>query len=247
MKNRIWNSIKTKLLIGALGASLAFSGAVSGVGSVTAYADLSEADIEALAKKQAELAAQQAIEDARSEAIAAWQQEYDKLRISHDNGTAEQQQKVFDIMQEAKENVKKMTNAALIESYQATVLLEMDRVYNVTPADVSSYLGLADTAKMIQCKYGDIVTLPFPVINYAPLSATNIIITPKVSTSPDEWPFVPDLTGITQVIPALPAYNPNVPIENMRQEVVFLFQVRNDVKTGYYKLDFDVVYNNNRS
>ncbi|MBR1441320.1 MAG: hypothetical protein IJ589_08860, partial [Lachnospiraceae bacterium] len=161
MKNRIWNSIKTKLLIGALGASLAFSGAVSGVGSVTAYADLSEADIEALAKKQAELAAQQAIEDARSEAIAAWQQEYDKLRISHDNGTAEQQQKVFDIMQEAKENVKKMTNAALIESYQATVLLEMDRVYNVTPADVSSYLGLADTAKMIQCKYGDIVTLPF--------------------------------------------------------------------------------------
>ncbi|MBR1440636.1 MAG: hypothetical protein IJ589_05360, partial [Lachnospiraceae bacterium] len=85
-------------------------------------------------------------------------------------------------------------------------------------------------------------TLPFPVINYAPLSATNIIITPKVSTSPDEWPFVPDLTGITQVIPALPAYNPNVPIENMRQEVVFLFQVRNDVKTGYYKLDFDVVY-----
>ncbi len=241
MKNTIWNSIRKKVVIGVLGLSLAFSGAVSGMGSTTAYA-LTDAEIEAIAKRQAELAAEQALESARDAAIAAWQKEYDKLRIGHDNGTAEQQQKVFDIMQEAKDNVKKMTSESMIESYKDTVILEMDRVYNVTPTDVTGYLGLADTAKMIQCKYGDIVTLPFPVVNYAPISATNIVITPKVSTSPDEWPFVPDLTGVTQVIPALPAYNPNVPIESMRQEVVFLFQVRNDVKTGYYKLDFDVVY-----
>ncbi len=245
MKNRIWNSIRKKVMIGVLGLSLAFSGVVSGAGSLTAFAGTGVYDANGNELSQDEvnaMAMADALASAKNEAIAALQKEYDKLRIGHDNATAEQQQKIFDIMQEAKENIKKMSSLDLISSYKDTVILEMDRVYNITPTDVNGYLALADTAKMIECKYGDIVTMPFPVINYAPISATNIIITPKVSTSPDEWPFVPDLTGVTQVIPALPAYNPNVPIESMRQELVFLFQVRNDVKTGYYKLDFDVIY-----
>ena len=126
----------------------------------------------------------------------------------------------------------------------------MDAVLNSTVAagDTASYLFLADNFTIPTVKYGETVTIPLPVINYSDAQLTDVVINPNMeSVATDDFPFEIQNSGYTQLIKAIPPYNPDKDILSLRQDLVYTFTVRQDVQTGYYPVKFDVLYTRNNA
>lgn len=134
--------------------------------------------------------------------------------------------------------------------YLTRVKEQMDAVLNSTVAagDTASYLFLADNFTIPTVKYGETVTIPLPVINYSDAQLTDVVINPNMeSVATDDFPFEIQNSGYTQLIKAIPPYNPDQDILSLRQDLVYTFTVRQDVKTGYYPVKFDVLYTRNNA
>ena len=134
--------------------------------------------------------------------------------------------------------------------YLTRVKDQMDAVLNSTVAagDTASYLFLADNFTIPTVKYGETVTIPLPVINYSDAQLTDVVINPNMeSVATDDFPFEIQNSGYTQLIKAIPPYNPDKDILSLRQDLVYTFTVRQDVKTGYYPVKFDVLYTRNNA
>lgn len=134
--------------------------------------------------------------------------------------------------------------------YLTRVKEQMDAVLNSTVAagDTASYLFLADNFTIPTVKYGETVTIPLPVINYSDAQLTDVVINPNMeSVATDDFPFEIQNSGYTQLIKAIPPYNPDKDILSLRQDLVYTFTVRQDVKTGYYPVKFDVLYTRNNA
>lgn len=113
------------------------------------------------------------------------------------------------------------------------------------PSSTSEFLALSDAFQTPTVVHGERVVIGLPVVNYSTVPLKDVIIQPKISNLVSEWPFVPNAAGSTKVIKQFPAYDNKKNIEDMRQEIGFEFEVRSDVKSGYYKLEFDVTYTRN--
>ena len=134
--------------------------------------------------------------------------------------------------------------------YLTRVKEQMDAVLNSTVAagDTASYLFLADNFTIPTVKYGETVTIPLPVINYSDAQLTDVVINPNMeSVATDDFPFEIQNSGYTQLIKAIPPYNPDKDILSLRQDLVYTFTVRQDVQTGYYPVKFDVLYTRNNA
>lgn len=134
--------------------------------------------------------------------------------------------------------------------YLTRVKEQMDAVLNSTVAagDTASYLFLADNFTIPTVKYGETVTIPLPVINYSDAQLTDVVINPNMeSVATDDFPFEIQNSGYTQLIKAIPPYDPNKDILSLRQDLVYTFTVRQDVQTGYYPVKFDVLYTRNNA
>lgn len=118
------------------------------------------------------------------------------------------------------------------------VEVEVDR----GPSSTSEFLSLSDTFQTPTVTHGETVVIGLPVVNYSTVPLNDVVVRPKISNKVDEWPFEPNAAGATKTIKQFPAYDNKKDIEDARQELGFLFVVREDVKTGYYKLEFDVTY-----
>ena len=119
--------------------------------------------------------------------------------------------------------------------YLTRVQDQMDAVLNSTVAagDTASYLFLADNFTIPTVKYGETVTIPLPVINYSDAQLTDVVINPNMeSVATDDFPFEIQNSGYTQLIKAIPPYNPDKDILSLRQDLVYTFTVRQDVQTG---------------
>ena len=113
------------------------------------------------------------------------------------------------------------------------------------PSSTSEFLALSDAFQTPTVTHGQKVVIGLPVVNYSTVPLNDVIIQPKISNLVSEWPFVPNAAGSTKVIKQFPAYDNKKNIEDSRQEIGFAFEVRPDVKSGYYKLEFDVTYTRN--
>ena len=126
--------------------------------------------------------------------------------------------------------------------YIADVKAKMDIIASGAMGTVSNYLFLTDNVDISVARYGQQCKVMLSVINLEETSLTNLIITPKVSTAVTEWPFQIKTSGYTRVIPDIPGNtNYDDAIAN-RREVTFDFVTRDDVYSGYYKLEFDVAF-----
>lgn len=113
---------------------------------------------------------------------------------------------------------------------------------DAVPSSTSDFLFLADNWQTPSVSYGQQVQIVLPVINYGKLPLKNLVVTPRTSASVKDWPFKLDTTGYTRTILHMPGYKSDRNIVDYRQEVNWVFTVRDDVLTGYYPLTFDVVY-----
>ncbi len=114
----------------------------------------------------------------------------------------------------------------------------------------ASFLALYNTYTTPSAKYGETVMIALPLVNYADSPIYDVVIRAEISNKVAEWPFVPDSAGAVQTVRAFPAYENKtganaVDMNATRQDVGFLFTVRDDVKTGYYPLKFSFVYTRN--
>ncbi|MCR5526667.1 MAG: hypothetical protein K6F39_04705 [Lachnospiraceae bacterium] len=117
----------------------------------------------------------------------------------------------------------------------------------------SSDAGAASTSDFIKpaatwftpvCEHGKDVYVVLPIVNMFKYDVKDVVVTPVVSEKTDEFPFEIDVTGFTQKIGTLKGEN-SEPDRNKRAEnCVWIFKTRNTVKSGYYKLNFNVVYTN---
>ena len=106
----------------------------------------------------------------------------------------------------------------------------------------SEFLKLADNYQTQTVQYGQSVIIALPVVNYSKSPLKDVVVTAKISNLVSEWPFVPNVAGATQTIRNFPAYDRDKDIHAVRQDIGFNFVVREDVKTGYYPIQFDFVY-----
>ena len=109
-------------------------------------------------------------------------------------------------------------------------------------SSTKEFLALSDTFQTPTVTHGETVVIGLPVVSYSTVPLKDVIVKPKISNKVDEWPFEPNVSGATKTIKQFPAYDNKKNIEDFRQELGFAFVVREDVKSGYYKLEFDVTY-----
>lgn len=131
---------------------------------------------------------------------------------------------------------------------------DSDEQPNTTVEDIdngvsstSEFLIVGDCVPTPTARYGQSVHLILPIYNLGVETVTNLVITPTVSTKVEEWPFRLDTVGLVQCVDYIPA-SPNKDIAYAnRREVEWDLVLRDDVLTGYYKLEFNVSYYRNGS
>lgn len=124
---------------------------------------------------------------------------------------------------------------ALMDSYLQKCLAER-------PQSTVDYLAVGNVYDAPVAKYGEGVVLILPILNLGTETLTNVIVTPVISNSVKEWPFEISRTGYAEEIGEIPgSHNMEEAYANHR-EVRYALATRQDVLSGYYKLDFNVVY-----
>ncbi len=163
--------------------------------------------------------------------------------------TGSDKQKILDMLEEARHKVGSDYNHAggyeEMRAYVSSVISMMDAVISAIPSSTSDFLSLADTYQTPTVKYGQAVTIVLPVVNFSTAELRDVMIKPHVSNLVNEWPFEPSSAGTTRNILSFPPYDNKKNMELVRQDVSFNFVVRQDVKSGYYPLKFDLTYTRN--
>ncbi len=90
--------------------------------------------------------------------------------------------------------------------------------------------------------HGQALYVVLPLVNMFDYNVHDVVVTPVLSSSTDTFPFEIDQTGFTQKIDTLVGENEQ-PDRNKRvQNCVWTFRTRDTVKSGYYKLEYQVTY-----
>lgn len=109
-------------------------------------------------------------------------------------------------------------------------------------SSTSEFLIVGDCVPTPTARYGQPVHIILPIYNLGLEAVTNLVITPTVSTKPEEWPFRLDTVGLVQTVDIVPASPVKAQAYNFRREVEWDLIVRDDAPTGCYKLEYNVSY-----
>ena len=84
-----------------------------------------------------------------------------------------------------------------------------------------------------------------PIYNMDETWIDDLTVTAVTSTDVNEWPFEIEKTGYVERVTEIPGSKTKEEAIANRREVHFNLKAREDVLTGYYKLDFKVIYRRN--
>ncbi|MCR5775330.1 MAG: hypothetical protein K6G42_09630, partial [Lachnospiraceae bacterium] len=93
-----------------------------------------------------------------------------------------------------------------------------------------------------EATYGQDCTIVLPIVNMFKYNLRDIIITPRLGAKTDDFPFEINNTGYTQKISTLVGEDAQPNYADRIYNCIWTFKTRENVKTGYYKLDFDITY-----
>jgi len=140
-----------------------------------------------------------------------------------------------------------------MDMYVADIKSQMDAFASQhgmqdTPlASTSEYIDLYPGLAIPNVKYGENCQVVLQLINHCDETLKNIVITPQISADVMKWPFEIEQTSYSQVVAALPGNESSATLYEYRQDIGWMFKVRQDVASGYYELNFDVIYERNNS
>ncbi|XME00989.1 COG1361 S-layer family protein [Lachnospiraceae bacterium C1.1] len=108
----------------------------------------------------------------------------------------------------------------------------------------SSYIVPGATWFTPTAVHGENVIVVLPLVNMLKENLTDVVVTPVVSEQTDEFPFEIFSTGFTQKIDTLVGEKAEKDRNKRAQNCVWAFKTRDDVKSGYYKINYNVLYTN---
>ena len=124
---------------------------------------------------------------------------------------------------------------ALMDAY-------VEKCLSRRPQSTIDYLAVGNMYDSPVAQYGEGVVLILPILNLGTEKITNVIVTPVISNSVKEWPFEISRTGYAEEIAEIPGSSTMEEAYANHGEVRYALATRQDVLTGYYKLDFNIVY-----
>ncbi|MBO6112718.1 MAG: hypothetical protein J6P45_06695 [Lachnospiraceae bacterium] len=113
-----------------------------------------------------------------------------------------------------------------------------------TATSTNPFLLPGNTWVTPQAKHGEYVYVVLPLVNMFKYNLQDVVVTPVVAAKTDEWPFEIETTGYTEKIATLVGEDQIPNAAERVQNCVWCFKTRDNVKTGYYKMDFKVTYTN---
>lgn len=191
----------------------------------------------------------EATDDEIEDAVNRLSSYYKSLKLIHEDKLTESQLKTLekicndarnyiagtDDIRRAQVETKESETKKLMDDYVAKCLADR-------PESTSEYLVVGNTYEAPVARYGEEVLVVLPIYNMGETWLTNVVVTPVLSGSVNEWPFEIDRTGYAEEISEIPgSVNAEEAFANHRQ-VHYTFRTREDVLSGYYKLEFNVVY-----
>ncbi len=93
-----------------------------------------------------------------------------------------------------------------------------------------------------EASHGQECILVLPIVNMFKYNITDVIITPRLGAKTDDFPFEITNTGYTQKVDVLVGEDAQPNYADRVHNCVWVFKTRDNVKTGYYKIDFDITY-----
>ncbi len=118
----------------------------------------------------------------------------------------------------------------------------VEKCLSLRPKSTIEYLAVGNLYDSPVAGYGEGVVLILPILNLGEETLTNVIVTPVISNSVKEWPFEISRTGYAEEIAEIPGSHNIEEAYANHGEVRYALATRQDVLTGYYQLDFNVVY-----
>lgn len=134
---------------------------------------------------------------------------------------------------------------AEVMAYVSATKSEMDALVASQPTSTSEFLIVGDLYETPTVKHGENVLIILPIYNMDETWIDDVTVTAVTSTSVDEWPFEIEKTGYVERVTEIPGSRTKEEAVSNRREVLFNLKAREDVLTGYYKLDFSVLYRRN--
>ena len=111
---------------------------------------------------------------------------------------------------------------------------------NVATNEVN--IDLLDTWKTPVATYGQTVNIVLPLVNLGTDNLRDIIVSPEISTSTEEFPFEIEKTSYNVYINDLPGTDSGLSPIDRRREVTYTFKTRENVSSGYQRLNFKITY-----
>ncbi len=111
-----------------------------------------------------------------------------------------------------------------------------------TATTTNPFLMPGNTWVTPEATYGQDCIVVLPIVNMFKYNITDIIITPRLGARTDDFPFEIGNTGYTQKVDVLVGEDAQPNYADRIHNCVWIFHTRENVKTGYYKLDFDITY-----
>lgn len=110
------------------------------------------------------------------------------------------------------------------------------------PSSTSDFIMVGGNWVTPTVTYGQTVNIVLPVVNMGSVNLSNVTVTPVTSNLVSEWPFEIQTSGYTQTIPDLPGKGNGQSDMDRRRELTWTLKARTDALSGYYKLQFNVLY-----
>ena len=163
-----------------------------------------------------------------------------------------------DVQKETRDKIEKLyasansyiANTTMTESelssYVSLIESQMSAIIGAQvsdkPATTQEFIAVADNYSTQKGTHGQEVQIALPIMNLGTEDITNVVVTPVTSNLVKEWPFEIGKTSYTQTIDSLPGNPDKTAALQNRRELYYTFKVRDDVLTGYYKLQFELTY-----
>lgn len=90
--------------------------------------------------------------------------------------------------------------------------------------------------------YGQDCVVVLPIVNMFKYNITDVIVTPRLGARTNDFPFEITNTGYTEKVDVLVGEDAQPNYADRIHNCVWAFRTRENVKTGYYKIDFDITY-----
>lgn len=190
------------------------------------------------------------LEDAQAAGKNQLYRYYDNLILLNEDLTKEDKDKLSELMKNGRKLISDAEDPSEVSGYVSETKALMDayitKVMERIPTSTSEFLTVGDCVQTPVAVHGQQVTVILPVYNMGTEDLSDITITPTISTLVNEWPFLIEKAGYTDVITDLPGGNENKEQAYInRRELHYTFITREDVLSGYYKIEYNVTYSRN--